>query len=219
MRFRPPLTVFGSRGGAAVIETFLFDMGNVLVHFSHELMCNQIGALCGRTGLEIRKLLFDSELQWKFERGFLSEAEFHRQVEELVAQQVDIAALVHAGSNIFQLNAPLVPILDALKARGHRLVVLSNTSISHFEFVQRHFDVLQKFDAYVLSYQVGAIKPEPAIFEAALQAIECRPENCFYTDDIPQYIEKGRSFGLQAEVFTDAQNLREQLRQRGIELS
>jgi putative hydrolase of the HAD superfamily len=192
-------------------------MGNVLVHFSHDLMCRQIGALCNRTGADIRKLLFDSELQWKFERGLLSEAEFHRRVEELVAQQLDLPALVHAGSNIFQLNEPLMPILDALKARGHRLVVLSNTSISHFEFVQRNFDVLQKFDDYVLSYKVGAIKPEPAIFEAALQAIHCPPENCFYTDDIPQYIEAARKFGLQAEVFTDAHNLREHLRQRGIE--
>ena len=193
-------------------------MGNVLVHFCHDRMCRQIGALCGQTGPDIRKLLFDSELQWKFERGRLSEREFHAELSRLVAAELALEALVEAGSDIFQLNEPIVPILESLKSQGKRLVLLSNTSVSHFEFVKRRFDVLQHFDDYVLSYEVGALKPEPAIFEAALRKIECAPQECFYTDDIAAYIAAAREHGLEAEVFTTAEALRGHLATRGVEV-
>lgn len=203
---------------SGTIRTCLFDMGNVLVHFCHERMCRQMGALCGRTGEEIRRLVLDSGVQWDFERGRHTEDEFHRTFQQAVQQTIPLETLRHAASDIFTLNEPIVPVLDGLKARGIRLVLLSNTSAFHFEFVQRRWDVLQRFDDFVVSYKVGAIKPEPAIFEAALQAIHCRPHECFYTDDIPAYIEMARRFGLQAEVFTDVPSLRAQLAERSVVL-
>lgn len=181
-------------------------------------MCAQVGAVCGRSGREIRELLFDSGLQGDFERGLLSEREFHQTFQQLLNQKVDFTALRDAAADIFQLNTPMVPILDALKARGNRLVLLSNTSITHFEFIRDNFDLLGRFDDYVVSYRVGALKPETAIFEAALAAIQCEPAECFYTDDIPDYVARGRGFGLQADVFTDAASLLERLQQLGVRL-
>ena len=201
-----------------MIETFLFDLGNVLVRFSHERMCAQIGALCGRSSAEMRRLLIDSQLQWEFERGKLTEQEFHQRLQKVVAHSLELQELVHAGSDIFELNSPVVPIVETLRARGHRLVLLSNTSISHFEFVSRNFDILRHFDDFVLSYEVGALKPEGTIFHEALKKIQCPPERCFYTDDIPEYVAAGRTHGLQAEVFTTAEALAGHLSQRGITL-
>ena len=202
-----------------MIKTFLFDMGNVLVHFSHNLMCANIGALCDRSGAEVRRLLIDSGLQWEFERGTISDVEFHSRFQGCVARDIEFEALLAAGSDIFQLNASILPVLDALRKRGHRLVLLSNTSSAHFDWVTRHYSVLQKFDDFVVSYRVGALKPEPAIFAAALQAIQCDPPECFYTDDIPAYIDAGRNLGLNADVFTDTANLLRQLASHGIDLA
>ncbi len=108
-----------------------------------------------------------------------------------------------------------MPVIDWLKRSGVRLVLLSNTSRWHLEWIRRKWNVLDAFDQLVLSYEVGAIKPEPAIFESALTAIQCPPEHCFYTDDIPAYVARGREFGLQAEVFTDVDNLIQHLGARG----
>jgi len=201
-----------------MIRSLLFDMGNVLVHFSHQTMCRQMGVLCGRSAAEIRALLFDGGLQREFESGRVTEEDFHHQFEQAVGQPVDIDRLREAGSDIFTLNEPMLPVLDALKRYGHRLVLLSNTSVAHFDWVRDRFDVLERFDDFVVSYQVGAVKPERAIYEAALQQIACDPAEAFYTDDIAKYVERGHSFGLQAEVFTDAAGLVEQLCARGIDL-
>lgn len=199
-----------------MLRTIIFDMGNVLVHFSHDRMCQQIGVLCGQSGGDIQRLLIDSGLQWNFERGLMSPRELHRQIVELVEQPLDYDAVRIAASDIFRLNEPLVPVIDELRRQGHRLVLLSNTSEWHFEFIWSRFDVLQRLHAHVLSCRVGAIKPESPIYDAILQEIGCDPHEAFYTDDIAKYVDTGRTYGLNAEVFTDVPALRRQLAGHGV---
>jgi len=201
-----------------MIRTVVFDMRNVLVRFSHERMCEQMGRLCGRAEREVRSLLIDSGLQWDFERGRVDEAGFHRRFEEAAGRRVPIGDLRHAASDIFEPTPGVGEIVRSLKGAGYRLVLLSNTSIAHYEFIRSRWDLLEPFDEFVLSYEVGAIKPEPEIFEAALKAIRCRPGEAFYTDDIPAYVEAGRTHGLDAEVFTTAEALRGHLRSRGVDV-
>ena len=202
-----------------MIRTCLFDLGNVLVRFSHKTMYGQIGALCGRSHEQIRDLLLDSGLQEEFETGRISPVEFHEKLQAMVGVEIDPGELQRVGSDIFSLIEPMPAILDALKARGHRLVLMSNTSVTHFEFIREHFDVLPRFDQYVLSYEVGAIKPRPAIFQAAIKAIDCAPEECFYTDDISEYVTAARTYGFQADVFTDPPTLLAQLRRHGVDFA
>ncbi len=202
-----------------MVRTILFDMGNVLVYFSHELMCAQIGALCEKSESEIRRLLLDSGLQWRFERGRISETEFHREFEEAAGCSVQLSELIHAGSDIFEANEQIPPLLEELRGLKHRLVLLSNTSISHFEHVRSNFDVLDHFDDFVLSYEVGSLKPDPEIFHAAAEVIGCDPAECFFTDDIEANVEAARRFGLDAEVFTGVGATIEQLRRRDVELT
>jgi glucose-1-phosphatase len=199
-----------------MLRTCLFDLGNVLVFFSHERMCAQIGDVCRQSASEIRRLLIDSGLQWEFERGRLTMDEFHHRFQNLVNCRFDREELFVAASDIFEANAPALSLLDDLKSLGMRLVLLSNTSIAHFQFIRDRFDVLDRFDDFVLSFEVGAIKPEDPIFEAALKRIHCRPEECFYTDDIEPYVVRAREFGIDAEPFTDTPALIQQLRIRGI---
>jgi putative hydrolase of the HAD superfamily len=175
-----------------------------------------MGELCGRSGPEIRKLLIDTGLQWEFERGQVTPSEFHLRFEEAVEWKVDRNRLAIASSDIFAPNESLQPVLAELKLRGYRLVLLSNTTIWHFEFVRDRFRVLKPFDDFVLSCQAGAMKPDASIFEAAVRAIHCDPADCFYTDDIPAYIEAGRTHGLDAEVFSDTAGLIRHLQQRGV---
>lgn len=200
------------------IRTFFFDMGNVLVHFSHERMCEQIGSLCNHDGPSVWKKLFATGLQHDIERGRISEVEMHQRMQDVFGHEMEFDALVRASSDIFTLNESIVPILDMLKSQGFRLVLLSNTSISHLNWVRQQYDVLERFDHLVTSFEAGAIKPEAPIFEAALAAAHCEPGECFYTDDIAEYVNTARTYGIDAEVFTDTQALIGYLRERGIDV-
>ena len=66
----------------------------------------------------------------------------------------------------------------------HRMLVLSNTNAIHFDMVRQNYPWLRHFDHLVLSYEVKAMKPAPAIYHAAIERSGCPPEECFFTDDI-----------------------------------
>jgi putative hydrolase of the HAD superfamily len=181
-------------------------------------MCRQLGSLCQKSPQVIKRLLFDDGLQVEFETGRLTEIEFHQAFVKALGVDVDFEALREAGCTIFELNEPIVPILLALGSSGHRLGLLSNTSISHAEYVFRTFPVLDAFDFKVMSFQVGAMKPDSRIYEAALALADCSPHECFFIDDMIENVEQARLSGMQSEVYSGAQLLIEQLEARGVSL-
>ena len=122
----------------------------------------------------------------------------------------------HAAADIFWLNESIVPVLHELKASGQRLVLLSNTSITHIQFIERHYTVLDLMDDRVTSFEAGALKPESRIFEVALEKAQCTPEECFYTDDIAAYINKALTFGIHARLFTTTESLRQSLKELSV---
>jgi putative hydrolase of the HAD superfamily len=76
---------------------------------------------------------------------------------------------------------------------------------------------MRHFDDTILSHEVGAMKPEPKIYEAAIEAARCRPEECFFTDDMPAFVEGARQHGIDAVQFTGLPQLENELRARGIQ--
>lgn len=202
------------------IRTLLYDLGNVLVNFSHDRMFAQVGQLCGLPGPEVRQRVIASGWDRRFDQGRCSPAEFHAACCELVGHPLPEAALNRAVSDIFFDPTPaMMALLPQLKQLGVRLVLLSNTNLWHVAWIRQQWSVLNAFDHLVLSYEAQAVKPEPAIFQAALAAIDCPPENCFYTDDIAEYIAAGRAHGLQAEVFTTPAAHLAELRRRGLAIA
>jgi len=199
-----------------MLRAAVFDMGNVLLNFSHARMCRQMADVCGCSHEDMRRWLFKEGWELAFERGDISEDEFHRRIEARAGRNVDRDALRHAASDIFVLNEPIVPVIDELRSSGLRLVLLSNTHAWHLAHVREQFDVLDRFDELVTSYSTGAVKPEDAIYSAAVQRLGCAPVEAFYTDDIEDYIAVGRRHGLQAEVFIDVPTLKQQLAERGV---
>jgi HAD superfamily hydrolase (TIGR01509 family) len=134
----------------------------------------------------------------------------------MAQKKLQFETLMHAVSDIFMPNDPVISIAEKLKEKGHRLFLLSNTCEAHFAFASSQFPFLKCFDGYVLSYEVGARKPEKKIYEKALEIAGCRNEECFYIDDILPYIESARSMDIDAEQYTNPQALTQHLHARGI---
>lgn len=201
--------------GRMAIRTCFFDMGNVLVYFSHERMCRNIADLCGLSLEKTREFLFADGRQWKLERGEISESQFCEQLQQASGREIRLPDLQFAAANIFWLNDSIIPILQKLKSAGRRLVLLSNTSITHLRFIEERFDILKYMDAKITSFEVGALKPDRAIFDAALSVAECEPHECFYTDDIAAYIEAANTLGINSLIYQKTDDLRQRLEALG----
>ena len=193
-------------------------MGNVLVRFSHEKMCENVASLCRTDVASVTRLLISNELQFELECGRITEEEFHASVERELKCSVEPSELKVAVSDIFELNESIVPLLEELRALGIRLVLLSNTSVTHLNFIRERFDVLEFFDAHTTSFAAGALKPDSAIYKHALARADAEPSECFFTDDIEAYVVAARTFGIYAEVYRETSLTRQQLRSLGMEL-
>jgi HAD superfamily hydrolase (TIGR01509 family) len=68
----------------------------------------------------------------------------------------------------------------------------------------------------VLSYEVGAAKPDRAIFAAALRRAGTPPERAAYFDDVGSYVQAAREMGLRGYLFTDAPTFARQLAELGL---
>ena len=189
------------------IKTCFFDMGNVLVYFSHEKMCENIADLCGWSRAQTKTFLLDEGLQWKLERGEITEEEFHDEFCLATGLRLSINELRHAAADIFWLNESIVPVLHQLRDAGLRLVLLSNTSVTHLRFIEQNFSVLQLMHDRVTSFEAGSLKPEARIYEVALSKAHCEPGECFYTDDIEAYVRQAGTFGIHSRVYTTTENL------------
>lgn len=73
-----------------------------------------------------------------------------------------------------------VAVLDGLRARGIRTAVVSNIA---WDIRSVLIPAGGRADEYVLSYQVGAVKPDPQIFEAALSKLGVRSAEALMVGD------------------------------------
>ncbi len=194
----------------------IFDLGKVLVHFDFQRGYRALEGLCPYPAAEIPRRLATTGLVERFETGLVEPHDFVAQLCEILDLRMDYGQFCDIWSSIF--TAPLVSeeLLAGLAAR-YRLVLLSNTNAIHFDSIRLHYaSLISHFHELVLSYEVKAMKPAAAIFRRAIEAAQCRPEECFYTDDIAAYVEGARALGIDAVQFESAAQIERELAARGI---
>jgi putative hydrolase of the HAD superfamily len=196
-------------------KAIIFDLGNVLLQFDFQRWYRALESFCPYDAAEIRRGIAATDLMERFETGLIEPPDFVAQLSGILALDIDYAGFCRLWSSIF--TDPLIPeaMLEGLAAR-YRLVLLSNTNAIHFETIRENYRMLRHFHERILSYEVHAMKPRREIFQAALERCGCRPEECFYTDDIAAYVEAAQRLGVDAVQFESLAQLQRELQARGI---
>lgn len=203
-------------------QFFYFDMGNVLLYFSHEKMAEQMARVVGIQSKQAWKILFGDALEgggleWAYERGELTREQFYGRFCEAAGAQADVEALDPAGNDIFDLNAPIIGLVGRLAGAGYRLGVCSNTSQSHWgHCVQQYRALSTTFSVQALSFRLKAMKPEAAFYVAATKLTGVPANQVFFTDDRPENVAAAISAGWDAVLYESVTQLNEALRIRGV---
>lgn len=197
------------------MKTAIFDLGNVLIYFSHKKMCEQIAKVYDTSFESIHDLLFKRKVAKDYELGLLSSEGLHRKLSLTLGKEGDFFSLMKAAADIFEANPDMLPIVQKLKKNGTRLILLSNTCEAHYNYAYSHFPIVRLFDERILSFEVKMQKPNPLIFQKVITMAGGKISDCFYTDDIQENITAARKQGLDSELFTHAKTLEEQLLKRG----
>jgi FMN phosphatase YigB (HAD superfamily) len=198
-----------------------FDLGNVLLSFSHDRMCRQMAEAAGVSPQLVRDALFaesgSKSVQWRFERGDLNALAVYEHFCERVGARPNMEQLFAAGCDIFDEIPASVALVERLAGAGHRLGIMSNTNTIDWSFVTSRFPFLKRFfDHFVLSFQVRAMKPERAIYEHAVQLAGAPAGEVFFADDRQENVEGALAAGLDAVLFTSPDQLTAELARRGL---
>ncbi len=193
-----------------VTQTLIFDLGKVICPFEVLIPCRKLSSMCGMEPMQIKQTVFFGESETMFETGKIDEHEFTRQVNRVLGLSLSTDELRDIWAPMFELDHAMIALLEELKPTT-QLILLSNTSPWHFEWIEKQFAVGRHFDELVLSYDVGYMKPAEPIYRAALDASRF-PDTAIFIDDLQVNVDASISAGLPAILFTDEPRLRNQLR-------
>jgi putative hydrolase of the HAD superfamily len=159
----------------------------------------------------------DGEPSEPLERAFRAEMSYYREhsdegrdPESLAALRRRCAAILSAelGREVaveemmaairFRAYPDAAPALAELRALGVRLVCVSNWDYSLPDVLAR-VGLADELDGVVTSAAVGARKPDPRLFEAALEVAGCAADEALHVGDTPtEDVEGAKAAGIRA---------------------
>ncbi len=204
-------------GGSARngIGAFLFDLGNVLVRFDHLNAARQIAEQTRVAPEELFRLFFDSPLVIEHDTGKISTRTFYKRLKEKWRINVSFEEFLLAWNGIFTPDPEAIALVRELMKR-YPCHLISNTNRPHFEHCRASYPILNDFSGWILSFEVGVLKPHPAIYQRALEIIGLPPHQVFYVDDRLDLVEAAQALGFVTHRFTEASSLQQELLTIGV---
>ena len=203
----------------AEISALFWDVGGVLLTNAWDHNERQSAAV--EFGIDLQELeQRHASVLSAFETGKLSLAEYLQQTVFYIKRPFtpeQFEQLMYSRSQADQEALALARQLAA----SHRYLMstINNESAELNAFRIRKFGLREIFDLFVSSCFVGLRKPDPAIYQLALSLTQRTPDECCFIDDRPENLEAPRQLGMHCIRMKGVRNLRDELKQLGVELS
>ncbi len=194
---------------------FIFDLGKVLVDFDYAIAARKIAARSSKAPKDLHGFLGSSPLLVEYESGRLTREAFYHAVRDAIGFRGDLAEFGGFFADIFIEIAMMTALHAELRRRGLKTYIFSNTNDLATEHIRRRFPFFSNFDGYILSYEVGGMKPQPKIYEAMENRAGKRGADLIYIDDRPENVDAGAARGWRAIVHESPEKTRQALATMG----
>jgi HAD superfamily hydrolase (TIGR01509 family) len=186
----------------------VFDLGKVLVDFDYSIAARKIAARSSKHIESLDEFLGGSELLARFETGLLTRQQFYSEIRNVTGFSGTVEEFADDFADIFTTISPMVELHAGLRKQKIPVYVFSNTNDIAVEHVRRRFPFFAGFDGYILSYEIGAMKPHAKIYEALEKMAGRRGTDIFYIDDRSENIAAGAARGWQVVLHESADTTR-----------
>jgi putative hydrolase of the HAD superfamily len=100
--------------------------------------------------------------------------------------------------------------------KKYRIALLSNFTYEWLEEVLARENLSPLFDIIFISSRHGSIKPEADAFRKVVELLQVAPHEAVFIDDRQMHVDAARNLGIQALLFTDVAQLRQDLTRLGV---
>lgn len=193
------------------IKAVFFDLGGVIVRTEFQAPRQQLAEKLGMEYDDLDKLVFHSDSGMRASMGEIPVDEHWASViKRLKRPDSELAAIrdeFFAGDIV---DRTLIEYIRSLRGK-YKTGLISNAWSDLRDFVVREkFD--DAFDKMIISAEVGAMKPEPKIFQIALEHFGVKPKEAIFVDDFIENIEGCEKAGMKGIHFKDAESTLKQLK-------
>ena len=199
-------------------KVIVFDLGKVLVDFDYSIACRRMAETSSASFEEVRDLLNQTTLLFDYETGKLNDQQFFEAMGTATGFTGDFEKFRAIFQDIFSPIPEMIALHASLRAQGVPTYIFSNTNDIAIRFIREQYPFFANFDAHVLSYEHGAMKPQPKLYEVVERVTGCRGAKILYIDDRSENIEAGARRGWQVILQETPERTYQQVRARGFQL-
>jgi len=201
------------------IKCIIFDLGGVLIEWDlPQIIQTLYGQDSSQANYLIQNLSANTEfksLEVAYQKGLftLSQMIFH------TAQVLNISP--HVAQVFFeqseQFLRPIQSNIEILKSLSqYRLLILSNTSHNHIQFMKNNYHFFNVFERCYFSCELGMAKPDLEIFQYLQKDLDLDFSTCFFIDDTKENILAAKSLGLSVLHHPNGKDLTTSLKLTGL---
>jgi epoxide hydrolase-like predicted phosphatase len=182
------------------IRAVYFDLGGVIVRTEQPEPRTKLADSLGLTYADIDKLVFENESSKQASLGLITETRHWQNVARSLNQpdsEVErLRTEFFAGDRI---DLELVDLIRSLRP-AIKVGLISNAWSELRAYIEEQ-NFADAFDDMVISAEVGFAKPDPRIYQAALQNLQVLPAESVFLDDMLKNVEAARKIGMHAIHF------------------
>lgn len=184
------------------LRAFFFDLGGVVVRTEYQAPREHLAERLNTTYEDLYRLVFESESSRRASAGEITTEDHWNDVAQRLRRPASEAKVLReeffAGDII---DIGLVSFIRSLRPR-YKTGVISNAwpDMRDYLIGQKMDDA---FDILVLSAEVGLMKPDPRIYQMALDKLGVAAAEAVFMDDTPPNVEAARALGMRGVLFRD----------------
>lgn len=201
-----------------MIKAICFDLDGV--YFLNG-KSNFIKALVnlGVTEDEAKQVFLKSdEMNARYKLGKMTDDEYWTWALNQWHLQMSVQEIVDLLIEGYETNPQAVDYVKKVRQAGYKTVICSNNFPARINGLQKRFGFLDDFDAIVLSYEVGFVKPDKGIFEALVKKSGVLPTEIVYSDDDESKMAGAKERGIYTFLYTDFDAFMKHLEGLGVKI-
>jgi putative hydrolase of the HAD superfamily len=193
------------------ISTVLFDLGDTAYRFRPERRLAALAAASPLPPAEITARIWDSGFDAECDRGRYTSAEIVDQISTWLDLRLSAKELRAIWVLAWEPNEAVLAVAEALAPRV-RVGMLSNNGPLLYDALPTHIPViLARFDPCFFSCDLGAAKPDPAIYATVQERLAAPPDRLLLIDDSAGAVAGARAAGWQAIHYTGQPDLHDEV--------
>jgi putative hydrolase of the HAD superfamily len=199
-----------------LIKAMIFDLGRVLIRVDFTAgLFKYYQKSEESSDEEILQELFKDKIFIGFNTGKIDAQQVYQSIQDKYGLDLSYDKFTSEWCNIFAPMPGMRSIVERV-SKKFILGLLSDIDPLHWQFCQKNFPVLKNFIKPALSYQIGALKPDPLCYQRAAEYVGTQAKYCLFIDDREINVQGARDAGMQAIQFTGVADLERLLSDLGI---